>query len=119
MNKAQAGAGGMMLTPERKLSAGIIDNFGSGLNVPTTNGSHSFIGSGVTGDERAVTSGHELFGHGIPSAKKIGPKANNANAIRTDNLIRRMLGIPERDGSDHGGFKEGHITEPKKLPITE
>lgn len=119
MNKAQAGVGDMMLTPEGKLSAGIIDNYGGGLNVPTKNGSHSFIGSGVTGDERAVTSGHELFGHGISSAKSFGPKANNANAIRTDNLIRRLLGMPERDGSDHGGFKEGHITEPNKLPITQ
>ena len=119
MNKTQAGVGDIMLTPEGKLSASIIDGFGSGLNVPTKNGSHSFIGSGVAGNERAVTSGHELFGHGIPSAKNFSSKANNANAIRTDNLIRRLLGMPERDGSNHGGFDQGHITEPTKLPITE
>lgn len=119
MNKTQAGVGDAMV-PNGKLSASLIDTMvGGGLNVPTKNGSHSFIGSGVTGDERAVTSGHELFGHGIPSARHFGAKANNANAIRTDNLIRRLLGMPERDGSDHGGFKEGHITEPKKLPVTE
>ena len=42
---------------------------------------------------------------------------NNANEIRTDNLIRRILKLPQRDGSDHGGYKEGHITNPNDLPI--
>jgi RHS repeat-associated protein len=119
MNKAQAGVGDAM-APGGKLSSSLIETMaGGGLNVPTKDGSHSFISSSLKGNERAVTSAHELFGHGIPSARSFGPKANNANAIKTDNLVRRLLNMPERDGSDHGGFKEGHITEPKKLPITQ
>lgn len=71
----------------------------------------------MQGDERSVTSGHEVFGHGIPAAKGLNPAENNANAIRTDNLIRRILRMPQRDGSDHGGYQEGHITYPYILPI--
>nr|WP_306822330.1 RHS repeat-associated core domain-containing protein [Empedobacter falsenii] len=91
---------------------------GEGFNVPTKKGSHSFI-TGVTGNERVSTSGHEVFGHGIPSATGASPSDNNANAIRVDNLIRRMLGMPQRDGKNHGGYKEGHITDPQKLPRTQ
>ena len=47
------------------------------------------------------------------------PAANNANAIRTENLIRRILNIPQRDGSDHGGYQQGHITNPYNLPIIQ
>jgi RHS repeat-associated protein len=117
MNRAQAGVGDMMLTPEGKLSSSIIEAHGGGLNVPTKEGSHSFIGSSVQGDKRPITSGHELFGHGIPSSKGLSPGENNSNAIRTDNLIRRLLGMPQRDGSDHGGFRERQIKDPQKLPI--
>ena len=119
MNKVQEGIGDMLLTPEGNLSSAFIDSQGGGLNVPTKKGSHSFISSIHQGDDRAITSGHELFGHGIPSSKKTDDKSNNANAIRTDNLIRRLLGKPERDGSNHAGYNQGHITEPNKLPITE
>ena len=119
MNGVQAGAGDAMV-PNGTLSSALITGLGGeGFNVPTKNGSHSFISSGVTGNERASTSGHEVFGHGIPSAEGASPSDNNANAIRTDNLIRRMLGMPQRDGKDHGGYKEGHITYPQKLPRTQ
>ena len=119
MNKAQEGIGDMLLTPDGNLSSTFIDSRGGGLNVPTKKGSHSFISAFHQGDDRAITSGHELFGHGIPSAKKTNDKVNNANAIRADNLIRRLLGKPERDGSDHSGYNEGYITEPNQLPMTE
>ena len=118
MNKVLGeGMGDKMVTPEGKLSSAWIHRSGNGLNVPTQNGSHSFIGGSLQGSERAVVSGHEVFGHGIPAAKKLTPAENNANAIRTDNLIRRNLGLPQRNGNDHGGYKEGHITNPYILPI--
>ena len=44
---------------------------------------------------------------------------NNNNAIRTDNLIRRLLKMPQRDGSDHSGYKEGQIKDPQNLPLTK
>lgn len=112
------GTGDKMLTPDGQLSTAWIRNSGNGLNVPTSNGSHSFIGPSAQGAERAVTSGHEVFGHGIPGSRGMTPAENNANAIRTDNLIRRILGLPQRDGSNHGGYKEGQITNPYQLPIT-
>ena len=82
---------------------------------------HSVIISGVSGSntERAVTSGHEVFGHGIPSARRESDVNNNTNAIRTDNLIRRILGLPQRDGSDHAGGSNGGIVDPQNLPRTQ
>ena len=118
MNKTLGGGvGDRMTTPDGNLSSALIHNYGDGLNVPSRSGSHSFIGSGLHGNERAVTSGHEVFGHGIPAARNLSPMENNANAIRADNLIRRIIGLPQRDGKDHGGYKEGHITKPYDLPI--
>jgi RHS repeat-associated protein len=118
MNKTYGdGTGDRMLTKEGQLSTAWIRNSGDGLNVPTKNGSHSFIGNGLQGAERAVTSGHEIFGHGIPAARKLMPAENNSNAIRADNLIRRILGLPQTDGRNHGGYKEGQITNPYILPI--
>jgi hypothetical protein len=118
MNKMSGdGTGDRMLTPDGKLHSVWVRNSGDGLNVPTKNGSHSFIGGSLQGDERAVTSGHEVFGHGIPATRKLSNTENNSNAIRTDNLIRRLLGLPQRDGSDHGGYKENQIILPYILPI--
>jgi RHS repeat-associated protein len=109
-------------TPEGDLKAATIAVFGGeGFNVPTKGGSHSFIISGLPGKntERSVTSGHEVFGHGIPSSRGESPELNNSNAIRMDNLVRRILGLPQRDGLDHAGGKEGQIKDPQKLPYTQ
>jgi RHS repeat-associated protein len=111
------------LTPEGELIAATIAVFGGeGFNVPTKDGSHSFIISGIPGGkntERAVTSGHEVFGHGIPSSRNESPELNNSNAIRMDNLVRRVLRLPQRDGSDHAGYQQGQIKDPYKLPYTQ
>ena len=45
------------------------------------------------------------------------PVENNANAIRTEHLIRRILGLTQTDGHNHGGYKKRHITYPYILPI--
>ena len=89
---------------------------GEGFNVPTSKGLHSFI-RGVQDKLKAVTSAHELLGHGLPSARKESPVHNNTNAIRTDNLVRRLLRLPQRDGSDHAGGKD--IVSPYSLPYTK
>ena len=113
------GIGDGMLTPEGNLKGGTISVLGGeGFNVPTKKGSHSFLIEDKisTANDRSVTSGHEVFGHGIPSARKMSNTANNTNAIRTDNLIRRIFGMPERNGSNHAG---GVVTDYSKLPITK
>ena len=105
------------------LSSAFIKSLGNGLNVPTRNGSYSFIFQETKEKDpqyllyRALTSGHEVFGHGIPAEMKLNKADNNANAIRADNLIRRLLGFPQRDGSDHNGYRQGHIINPYSLPI--
>ena len=76
---------------------------------PTKDGSHSFISSKGQGNERATTSNHELFGHGIPSSRGMSATENNSNAIRMDNLVRRILGMPQRDGNTQGGYHGGYI----------
>ena len=118
MNKTLGdGIGDKMRTLDGRISSKWVQHSGGGLNVPTKRGSHSFISDGLISSLRAVTSGHEVFGHGIPAAKKLTPSENNENAIQTDNLIRRLLGLEQRDGSNHGGYNEGHITNPYGLPI--
>jgi len=123
LNTVQQDFGNRIVTPEGDLKAAVSSAFGGeGYNVPTKDGSHSFIISGAPNGqntERAVTSGHEVFGHGIPSARKETTAQNNTNAIRADNLIRRILGLPQRDGSNHAGGKEGQIVDPYKLPYTK
>ena len=111
-----------LLTPDGTLKAATLSVVGGeGFNVPTEKGSHSVIISGGSENntERAVTSGHEVFGHGIPSAKLESDVDNNTNAIRTDNLIRRILGLPQRDGSGHAGGANEGIVDPQKLPRTQ
>ena len=108
------------LTPNGVLRVSLVEGLGKeGFNVPTADGSHSFVSSKATGNLRPITSGHELFGHGIPSANGLSSSDNNNNAIRTDNLIRRLLKMPQRDGSDHSGYKEGQIKDPQNLPLTK
>ena len=119
MNSLGPGVGDSF-TPNGVLRVSLVEGLGKeGFNVPTAEGSHSFVSSKVTGHLRPVTSGHEVFGHGIPSANGLPNSDNNNNAIRTDNLIRRLLKMPQRDGSDHSGYKEGQIKDPQKLPLTK
>ncbi|ADR20544.1 hypothetical protein MATR_18330 [Marivirga tractuosa] len=118
LNNAQSGIGDASRNAEGNINSSVINVFGgAGFNVPTENGSHSIIveGEGVqqSGGNRAVTTGHEVMGHGIPSARGADAKTNNTHAIRTDNLIRRVLGIQTRDGSNHAG---GKVVDPNALP---
>ena len=94
---------------------------GEGYNSPTQNGSHSFIvndiGTSHGDGRRSITTFHEIFGHGIASAKKTSDIINNQNAIRTENLVRRVLGIQEqRDGANHAG---GKVFGPSELPTVK
>jgi hypothetical protein len=104
-----------MLTQDGKLGKWYVNKSGGGLNVPTETGSHSFISSNTIGKDRAVISGHEILGHGIPSARGIQGESNNANAVRTENLIRRIIGLPQWNGSGHTGPEPS--PDPYKIPI--
>ncbi len=121
INSKSPGVGNSILKPDGTMSSSLVNALGGGaLTVKTSNGSYSVLlqGSGVTypsGGNEATTLGHEVFGHGIPSASGATPAANNTNAIRMENLFRRVMGIStQRDGSDHGG---GIVPNPTALPV--
>lgn len=56
--ETEVDAYGIMILPDK--DTGWLHNYGDGLNVSTSKGSHSFIGINKQGDERAITSGHEV-----------------------------------------------------------
>ena len=67
----------------------IVNEGGGGVTTPTQNGSHSLI---ILGGEhpngRAVTTGHEIIGHGRSRATGwLGDGQQHVQAIRTENLI--------------------------------
>ena len=82
----------------------IIANFGGGgLTVPTQNGSHSVIVGNNHPNGRAVTTGHEVIGHGRSLAVGRGQANQHIDAVRTENLILRVMGINYiNNGSTHG-----------------
>jgi len=117
LNNTQAGIGDAMIPGEQMPGSTMNAVSGGGINIPTKSGSHSVImeGNGVTHDGgRALTTGHEVIGHGPASAHGLSGVANNTRAIRVDNLMRRVMGITKfRD--EHGGAK---IVNPNALPGT-
>ncbi len=95
----------------------ITNEGGGGVTTPTKNGSHSLIIlSGEHPNGRAVTTGHEIFGHGRSHACGIGNKSQHVEAIRTENLILRVMGIPFiNTGINHGRDKTP-VINPSFLP---
>lgn len=104
------------LIPGTQISGSLMNALsGGGINMPTSGGSYSIIseGTGVShSGGRAVTTGHEIVGHGVAGANSISGVPNNTRAIRVDNLIRRVMGITNFR-TEHGGAT---IAKPHNLP---
>jgi|GEM_PF-1912803 len=116
------------------LPASIISAFGGGgVTTPTKDGSYSLIIEGVDESSatdyynsgtksygsnpagRASTTGHEIFGHGRSSS--LGrTTTQHQDAIRTENLILRVMGMGsvQRDGTNHADNSK--VTDPSNLP---
>jgi RHS repeat-associated protein len=116
------------------LPAFLVTNLGGeGLTVATSRGTHSIIIEDYVSQGksdyfnsytksfqsnhagRAATTGHELFGHG--RSLRLGRSATqHSDAIRTENLILRMMGHGElqRTGANHAGGEP--IPNPSGLP---
>lgn len=94
----------------------LISNFGGGgLTVQTSNGTHSIIVGGNHPNGRAVTTGHELIGHGRSLAQGRGQANQHTDAILTENLILRVMRINYiNNGSNHG--PRVIIPSPSALP---
>lgn len=69
---------------------------GGGLTTSVKNGTYSLIfkDSSFHLNGRAVTTGHEIIGHGRSLAVGRGDSNQHVDAIQTENLILRVMGIP-------------------------
>ncbi|MDE6108924.1 MAG: hypothetical protein K2F72_01390 [Muribaculaceae bacterium] len=94
----------------------IITDGGYGATVPTNNGSHSVVVmDGIHPNGRAVTSGHEIFGHGRSWSAGYREKYQHVEPVRTENLILRVMGIQYiNTGINHGPGTA--IPQPYLLP---
>lgn len=84
---------------------------GGGLTTPIKNGTYSLVfkDSSFHLNGRSVTTGHEIIGHG--RSLSLGRKnTQHVDAIQTENLILRVMGIPYiNTGAEHapnGAFLE-------------
>ena len=95
----------------------IMTDGGSGATVQTKSGSHSVIViDGIHSNGRAVTTGHEILGHGRSWAAGFRDDFQHVEAIRTENLILRVMGIPFiNTGINHG--PKTLVPQPSLLPI--
>lgn len=81
----------------------IANQGGGGLTVQTSKGTHSVIVGNNHPNGRAVTTGHELIGHGRSLAVGRGHDNQHFDAIQTENLILRVMGINYiNNGINHG-----------------
>lgn len=88
------------------LPSNYLLNRGGGITVPTSQGTYSAVVNATNPhlNSRAVTAGHEIFGHGRPISLDRSI-FQNQDAIQTENLILRLMGIPLiNDGTSHGGY---------------
>ena len=82
---------------------------GGGVTTPTKTGTYSIIFADGHANGRTVTTGHEVLGHGRSLALGLydlndpAGVQQHVNAIQTENLILRVMGIPVvNDGRNHG-----------------
>lgn len=94
----------------------IMSDGGSGATVHIGNGSHSMIVvDGIHPKGRAVTTGHEILGHGRSWAVGFRENYQHVEPIRTENLILRVMGIQFiNTGIDHG--PKTLVPQPSLLP---
>lgn len=95
----------------------IINKGGGGVTTPTQSGTYTLI---ILGGEhphgRAVTTGHELIGHGRSWSTGFGDSHQHTQAIRTENLILRVMGIPYINSGINHGRERTAIPFPSQLP---
>ncbi len=93
----------------------VVGNLGGAATVKTKKGTHTIIQENSIPTTREVTTGHELFGHGRSLA--LGrTSSQHVDAVRTENLILRVIGQPDKqiDGTQHGD--KSKVQDPKALP---
>ena len=113
LRKVRDAAGGIAVSIIRALG-------GDGITRPTKEGSYSLVFKKPQEDpfNRVVTTGHEVMGHGRSLSLDRGDLSEHIDAIQTENLIRRMIGITQPNtGVNHGTEKNhGFFPEHSQLP---
>lgn len=95
----------------------IINEGGDGVTTHTKKGSHSLIIlDGEHPNGRAVTTGHEVLGHGRSWVCGFGDSYQNVEAIRTENLILRVMGIHFINTGENHNVERIPIPNPSFLP---
>ena len=94
----------------------VMTDGGAGATVQTDSGSHSVIVTdGFHPNGRAVTTGHEILGHGRSWAAGYKENFQHIETIRTENLILRVMGISFiNTGINHG--PKTLVPQPSLLP---
>lgn len=95
----------------------LINQGGGGVTTPPQNGSYSIIIiNGEHPNGRAVTTGHEVIGHGRSWTTGLGDSHQHVEAIRSENLILRVMGIPYINSGINHGREKTPIPNPSLLP---
>lgn len=95
----------------------IVNEGGGGASTLTKNGSHALIIlDGEHHNGRAVTTGHEIIGHGRSWTTGLGHNQQHVQAIRTENLILRVMGISFINTGINHGTGEAPVQSPSLLP---
>lgn len=95
----------------------IVNEGGGGATTPTKNGSHSLIIlNGEHPNGKSVTTGHEILGHGRSWVTGFGNDYQHVQAIRTENLILRVMGIQFINTGINHGREKSLVPNPSFLP---
>ena len=101
------------------IKGSLLAKFGGG-GVTTLSGRGTYTVVLLDGEHpngRAVTTGHEVLGHG--RSLSLGRKGSqHVDAIQAENLLLRVMNIPyQNDGSKHGSAEDQKIVfDPTALP---
>ena len=87
------------------------------MTTPIKNGTYSLIfkDSSFHLNGRTVTTEHEIIGHGRSLSVGRGDKNQHVDAIQTENLILRVMGIPYIN-TDAGHAPNGACPDCSLLP---
>ncbi|MCQ2211556.1 MAG: RHS repeat-associated core domain-containing protein [Paludibacteraceae bacterium] len=98
-----------------------VDQYDNAITFSAKEGTSTSIikRDGVDEVKTAIRSMHEVLGHGVAFTYKNDRRSstNNSNAVRMENLVRRILNLNAWDGKGHQGFDSTEISNPYSNPL--
>ncbi|MGM9828010.1 MAG: RHS repeat domain-containing protein [Muribaculaceae bacterium] len=86
----------------KAVNKNLLNPLGGALTTATKSGAYTLML--LNSPDTTPNTFHEVLGHGLSLVNGLDESKNNTNAIRMDNVVRRILNMNERDGSDHPGL---------------